>query len=171
MPAGPPPSCGRLPAPVPRHSTAFHGPCRLTEKECLRAATRPTGRRARTRSLRSGRPPGAPRRLRGACGVASRCPAPPACRHRHGHLARAIGHGCCPRYRLTVALPPCLRIGETLSKDDGRPRPPPPPLPRPGAAGARRPAPARRRGRATWLILPVVICLSQRLSHACASMN
>ena len=26
-------------------------------------------------------------------------------------------------------------------------------------------------GIATWLILPVVICLSQRLSHACASMN
>ena len=25
--------------------------------------------------------------------------------------------------------------------------------------------------RATWLILPVVICLSQRLSHACLSMN
>ena len=24
---------------------------------------------------------------------------------------------------------------------------------------------------ATWLILPVVICLSQRLSHACLSMN
>ena len=24
---------------------------------------------------------------------------------------------------------------------------------------------------ATWLILPVVICLSQRLSHACVSMN
>ena len=23
----------------------------------------------------------------------------------------------------------------------------------------------------TWLILPVVICLSQRLSHACVSMN
>ena len=23
----------------------------------------------------------------------------------------------------------------------------------------------------TWLILPVVICLSQRLSHACLSMN
>ena len=31
----------------------------------------------------------------------------------------------------------------------------------------------RRRWRtcATWLILPVVICLSQRLSHACVSMN
>jgi len=23
----------------------------------------------------------------------------------------------------------------------------------------------------TWLILPVVICLSQRLSHACVSIN
>ena len=29
----------------------------------------------------------------------------------------------------------------------------------------------RPRMSATWLILPVVICLSQRLSHACASMN
>ena len=27
------------------------------------------------------------------------------------------------------------------------------------------------QGLATWLILPVVICLSQRLSHACVSMN
>src|SRR6218665_3042004 len=34
--------------------------------------------------------------------------------------------------------------------------------------------PARRRRRptvATWLIVPVVICLSQRLSHACLSTN
>ena len=31
-------------------------------------------------------------------------------------------------------------------------------------------APASKRN-ATWLILPVVICLSQRLSHACVSMN
>ena len=29
----------------------------------------------------------------------------------------------------------------------------------------------RRRSSVTWLILPVVICLSQRLSHACASIN
>lgn len=29
----------------------------------------------------------------------------------------------------------------------------------------------RTEGFATWLILPVVICLSQRLSHACVSMN
>jgi hypothetical protein len=28
-----------------------------------------------------------------------------------------------------------------------------------------------RRTTATWLILPVVICLSQRLSHACLSTN
>ena len=40
-----------------------------------------------------------------------------------------------------------------------------------------RGARARERDRgvdedgATWLILPVVICLSQRLSHACVSMN
>ena len=29
----------------------------------------------------------------------------------------------------------------------------------------------KSRKNATWLILPVVICLSQRLSHACVSMN
>ena len=36
---------------------------------------------------------------------------------------------------------------------------------REGAAGG------VRSMAATWLILPVVICLSQRLSHACVSMN
>ena len=43
------------------------------------------------------------------------------------------------------------------------------PRPRPGA----RPAGDEARGSAdaTWLILPVVICLSQRLSHACASIS
>ena len=30
---------------------------------------------------------------------------------------------------------------------------------------------AMTRMKATWLILPVVICLSQRLSHACLSIN
>ena len=30
---------------------------------------------------------------------------------------------------------------------------------------------ATTQRNATWLILPVVICLSQRLSHACVSMN
>ncbi|GKV20110.1 hypothetical protein SLEP1_g30274 [Rubroshorea leprosula] len=41
-----------------------------------------------------------------------------------------------------------------------------PPWGRPWAGEA--PVSARN---ATWLILPVVICLSQRLSHACVSMN
>ena len=55
-----------------------------------------------------------------------------------------------------------------------RPGPRPPP-------GAKHPGGARAKDRArcatasprnaTWLILPVVICLSQRLSHACVSMN
>ncbi|KAK4360131.1 hypothetical protein RND71_019083 [Anisodus tanguticus] len=36
--------------------------------------------------------------------------------------------------------------------------------------GRARAAPTSARD-ATWLILPVVICLSQRLSHACVSMN
>ena len=31
------------------------------------------------------------------------------------------------------------------------------------------PLSSKRREKAIWLILPVVICLSQRLSHACAS--
>ena len=44
-----------------------------------------------------------------------------------------------------------------------------------GAAGRARLAPgigsARAARQATWLILPVVICLSQRLSHACLSIS
>lgn len=35
----------------------------------------------------------------------------------------------------------------------------------------RGPLQGLERGIATWLILPVVICLSQRLSHACVSIN
>ena len=37
--------------------------------------------------------------------------------------------------------------------------------------GFRDEAKARSMKAATWLILPVVICLSQRLSHACLSIN
>ena len=45
-----------------------------------------------------------------------------------------------------------------------------------GRLRRRRARPAESAGRArphgaTWLILPVVICLSQRLSHACLSIN
>ena len=42
---------------------------------------------------------------------------------------------------------------------------------RPTDAPADRGRRASSRRVATWLILPVVICLSQRLSHACVSMN
>jgi hypothetical protein len=35
----------------------------------------------------------------------------------------------------------------------------------------RRSPECRARRTVTWLILPVVICLSQRLSHACLSIN
>jgi hypothetical protein len=52
----------------------------------------------------------------------------------------------------------------SLDTHDDRPRPVPS-----GSAGLAREAVSRRN--ATWLILPVVICLSQRLSHACVSMN
>lgn len=46
---------------------------------------------------------------------------------------------------------------------DGRSRPPTAPAARGRGAASRRDA--------TWLILPVVICLSQRLSHACLSIS
>ena len=45
-----------------------------------------------------------------------------------------------------------------------------PPLPWSGPSGSGHAASASARN-ATWLILPVVICLSQRLSHACVRMN
>lgn len=40
-----------------------------------------------------------------------------------------------------------------------------------GRRGSGRARPCENSRNATWLILPVVICLSQRLSHACVSMN
>ena len=43
--------------------------------------------------------------------------------------------------------------------------------PRRGRACAAACARLRCRAVVTWLILPVVICLSQRLSHACLSIN
>src|SRR3989337_1357143 len=60
-----------------------------------------------------------------------------------------------------------LRLG-------ARPRAPLPCNAPPPVRGASRPCPPR--GAAwirivTWLILPVVICLSQRLSHACLSIS
>jgi hypothetical protein len=71
-----------------------------------------------------------------------------------------------PRGRATLS-DPANAVGE-----DSRPSPE-----KKLRYNARRPLPPPRgRGaasqrNATWLILPVVICLSQRLSHACVSMN
>ena len=54
---------------------------------------------------------------------------------------------------------PCPRA--SAAEGGSRPRRSPPQV---GGRGARRTV-------VTWLILPVVICLSQRLSHACASIS
>lgn len=77
-----------------------------------------------------------------------------------------------------------LGCGTSCAGAGSRPRSPEPcvcPLTRTTAAAVLIPSrPACRTGlmrssassrNATWLILPVVICLSQRLSHACVSMN
>ena len=45
------------------------------------------------------------------------------------------------------------------------------PVPRGEGDGLRRSLVRGTATKATWLILPVVICLSQRLSHACLSIN
>ena len=75
MLAGPPPSCGRLPAPGPRHSTAVHAPCRPRLQEMLARCYPSHGQRC-SHTRAAGAPPGVPRRLDGASGVASRRPAP-----------------------------------------------------------------------------------------------
>ncbi|CAA7389923.1 unnamed protein product [Spirodela intermedia] len=73
--------------------------------------------------------------------------------------------------------PPHPRVGRLVLDPPARA-----PFERPPACGPRNPPSASAvgwsgpragvaGGRATWLILPVVICLSQRLSHACVSMN
>lgn len=70
---------------------------------------------------------------------------------------------CCVGMGVRSSHPQSKRF--TLSTNDCRARVDPPL--KKGRAHACR---CRSRS-ATWLILPVVICLSQRLSHACVSMN
>ena len=45
------------------------------------------------------------------------------------------------------------------------------PIPLPSGGVGQVHAMSASHRNATWLILPVVICLSQRLSHVCVSMN
>lgn len=55
---------------------------------------------------------------------------------------------------------PFASAGRSVASDERR-----------GRSGSGRGRPLGNSRNATWLILPVVICLSQRLSHACVSMN
>lgn len=85
-------------------------------------------------------------------------------------FASARGHG--RQCWLGAFAAPAPRSVGSLGRpqrDDRRARRPP--TPRQTASVGRAQRARRRGGRATWLILPVVICLSQRLSHACVSMN
>ena len=65
--------------------------------------------------------------------------------------------------RQTASVSPVLRRPSR--------RPPAAAAAREGAAAAVRPVARYPMPIATWLILPVVICLSQRLSHACLSTD
>ena len=76
-----------------------------------------------------------------------------------GRIAKVVGCGRCSRRRQQQQLGDCLVCGvlsllqQQQHKED--------------FALAQK----WRRVANTWLILPVVICLSQRLSHACLSIN
>ncbi|CAA6675698.1 unnamed protein product [Spirodela intermedia] len=163
-------------------------PQRAGERRPVAAPVRPPTRPARV---------GGPREARVLCGCggigrargASGAPDPEM-------RARRAGRGRPPR-----GAGRCARGGGVSAPSSAPHRRHPPPHPlgsvvsRPRPAGARARSNDRRRadprnpasasavgvvgaaragvagGRATWLILPVVICLSQRLSHACVSMN
>lgn len=73
--------------------------------------------------------------------------------------ACASGRSLSNRADLSVETSSCVRLGGAGLRSRPAPR-----LPPRGGAGCVGKA-------ATWLILPVVICLSQRLSHACLSIN
>lgn len=135
MLAGPPPSCGRLPAPVPvipRPSSCRAAPGFTS---CLRAATRPTGRGARTRLPRRGRPTG-----RSAAALTAPAALPRSARHpsvpapprppRSRHWSRMP-----PTIQAHGGPAPCLSTSEMLSEDDSLP----------GRRRGRRPSGRRRR--------------------------
>src|SRR5699024_7888248 len=154
----PPLPCGRLPAPVSHRSGGHPVPAAL-RSACVLL---PVPREAvlDTRCLRRAHPPG--------CGSSAR--------ERPRRLARAAvglwpAAPRTPRWRFWSRLWLTLKAGDALASRAQESVRPNELRPARHDASARRPALARLRGRATWLILPVVICLSQRLSHACASMN
>ena len=97
------------------------------------------------------------------------------CLQWQARLSLAAGRGCCRSLEASRE-----RIIEASKQEASRRRFTAMPVgsshlptehPRLRAPGT-RPVPTGRPSRAaTWLILPVVICLSQRLSHACLSIN
>lgn len=93
----------------------------------------------------------------------------------HGAIARCFGCGTFSELRCCFLT----NIGYAQSKRECGARKPGIAAPRlrsprtddGGARGLGRGRSLEHSRNATWLILPVVICLSQRLSHACVSMN
>ena len=82
----------------------------------------------------------------------------PCVLHVLGDAEHVVGVGTCPLVAFVIAL--CRSTRSTVV----------PVLTSERCLGMAHAVPASLRN-ATWLILPVVICLSQRLSHACVSMN
>lgn len=79
-------------------------------------------------------------------------------KNRRTTCGRSGGRG-----RRAAICPAALAsVGRSVASDERRGRP--------GLLGLLG-RPLGKSRNATWLILPVVICLSQRLSHACVSMN
>lgn len=136
-------------------------------------------------------PPSLPHasRRRGTAPDAS--PAATRCLPRCGNGRAARGRRECSRMRKTDSGGgnPSSTPGETDARPPCRPkerrrpscRADRPPMPRSrsphvdrggqGTGGSFGRGATASPTDATWLILPVVICLSQRLSHACVSMN
>ena len=157
---------------APSLSTAVHAPCRPRLQEMLARCYPSHGQRW---SHTSAAPRAPHRASRG--GSTARAAWPRGARHpsvpalprppRACHWSRMP-----PTIQAHGGPAPCLPISEMLSEDDSPPGRRRVRHSRPGGGGdARRTARARRGGRATWLILPVVICLSKRLSHARLCIN
>ena len=81
------------------------------------------------------------------------CTAGPRGERLRGGRRKALGCFACPVFNSRHSVRACRASAREFS----------------GGFGSGDLGPATRA--ATWLILPVVICLSQRLSHACLSIN
>ena len=85
-------------------------------------------------------------------------------------LQRSLARGDCSPGRVDAPPMACLRPSRAESTLDAAMKAGPPVTNSPWATGVRGGF-GRNVKIVTWLILPVVICLSQRLSHACLSIS